>query len=90
MARTAEDHDPMTIRYRIRITPVTGAPRWWLKGGKIHTLPEELATVWPANFKPAIFQVLEDGAIVPWGTPGAVDILQVEAVADTAITPEPS
>ncbi len=80
----------MNHRFRIRITTVSGDIRWWHKGGRLHTLPPELATVWPANFKPAIFQVMADGAIVPRGTPGAEDIAKVEAVADEAPTPEPS
>ena len=80
----------MTLQYRIRITTTTGLVLWWHKGGRIHTLPPELSTLWPANFKPAIFQVMMDGAIVPRGTPGALDIATVDAGPEDAPTPEPS
>ena len=69
-------------RYRIRITLVDGREVWWHKGGAIHTLAAELAPVWVANFKPALFQGLPEGGIVPRGAPGAVDIGRVEAVPE--------
>ncbi len=67
---------------RIRLTLVDGRTVWWHKGGQIHTLPPELAPIWVTHFKPAIFQAMPDGGIVPRGAPGAVDIAKVEAVEE--------
>jgi hypothetical protein len=65
-------------RWRIRITTVTGAEVLWRKGGVVHSLAPELGTMWVTNFKPALFQVMPDGAIVPRGAdPRAVDIAAV-------------
>lgn len=76
----------MTGPYLIRITTADGRQLHWHKAGRRHQLPTELGPMWVANFKPALFQVLPDGAIVPRGTAGAVDIAAValEPVAPPA------
>ena len=69
----------MDPRQAIVITTADGLELRWRKGGKPHSLTAELAPVWVANFKPALFQVAADGQIVPRGTAGAVDIAAVRA-----------
>jgi hypothetical protein len=76
----------MAPRWFIRLTTADGRQLYWCKGGQRHTLSPELGPHWVANFKPALFQALPDGAIVPRGAqPGAADIA---AVALEAV-PEP-
>ena len=48
-------------RYKIKITTTEGLVVYWVKRGQVHTLDEDLAKIWVANFKPAIFQVTRDG-----------------------------
>lgn len=67
----------MTGPFLIRITTADGRQLHWHKTGRRHQLPTELGPMWVANFKPALFQVMPDGAIVPRGTAGAVDIAAV-------------
>jgi hypothetical protein len=62
-------------RFRVRLTTADGRIRHWVKAGQIHSLDERLAPIWIANFKPAMFQVADDGQLVPRGTPGAVDVV---------------
>ena len=50
-------------RYKIKITTTEGLVVYWVKRGQVHTLDEDLAKMWVANFKPAIFQVTRDGAL---------------------------
>ncbi len=65
-------------RWRIRITDTAGRTTLWRKAGAIHSLAPELGPIWVANFKPALFQVMPDGAIVPRGAdPLAADIATV-------------
>ena len=47
-----------------------------MKGGQVHTLDERLGPLWVANFKPAMFQLLPDGNLVPRGTAGAADVVK--------------
>ena len=61
----------------IRITTADGRQLHWHKAGRRHQLPDDLGPLWVANFKPVLFQVMPDGAIVPRGTAGAVDIAAV-------------
>jgi hypothetical protein len=69
-------------RWRVRIIAASGRAVFWRKAGREHTLAAELGETWAANFKPALFQVMPDGAIVPRGEPGAEDIARVELVAE--------
>ncbi len=69
-------------RTRIAIIAVDGRRRLWHRGGAVHSLPSELGPTWVANFKPALFQVLEDGSLVPRGSAGGIDIASVELAAD--------
>jgi hypothetical protein len=65
-------------RWRIRLTLVDGTTVLWRRAGVVHTLSETLGPVWAANFKPALFQALPDGEIVPrGGSPRAIDIAAV-------------
>jgi hypothetical protein len=73
--------DP-AARWRIAITAADGRRVHWRKAGRIHTLSFELGPTWVANFQPGIFQVLGDGSLVPRGTPGAVDVAQVDLEPD--------
>jgi hypothetical protein len=66
-----------TMPYLIRITTADGRQLLWHKAGRHHQLPDELGPMWVANFKPALFQVLPDGSIVPRGATGAADIATV-------------
>lgn len=67
----------MTGPYLVRITTADGRQLHWHKAGRRHQLPAELGPMWVANFKPALFQVMPDGAIVPRGATGAADIATV-------------
>lgn len=62
------------MRYRVRLTLADGSSLLWHKGGREHSLDERLGPMWVQNFKPAVFQALADGQLVPRGTPGALDI----------------
>jgi hypothetical protein len=74
---------PTPVRLRILLTAADGRVLPWRKQGRINTLPEALAATWVANFKPGLFQMLGDGAIVPRGSePGAVDIVAVASAPD--------
>ncbi len=70
------------MRYRIRLTTADGRILQWVKGGQIHSLDERLGPLWVQNFKPAFFQVLADGQLVPHGTAGAATVVawDLEAV----------
>ena len=71
-------------RWRVVITTINGASVRWRKAGAVHTLSPELGQMWVQNFKPALFQVMPDGHIVPRGSdPKAVDIAGVALEADT-------
>ena len=67
----------MDQRWIVVIATVDGRTLHWRKGGAVHTLSPELGPIWIANFKPALFQVLDDGSIVARGSAGAVDIREV-------------
>ncbi len=70
-------------RWRVMITTVDGRRLRWRKGGQPHSLSPELGPVWVANFRPAVFQVLGDGTLIPRGSAdGASDVLKVELEAD--------
>lgn len=72
----------MTERVSIRLHLTNGQAVLWHKGGRVHDLSPELVPVWVANFKPALFQALPDGHIVPRGSePQALDIVRVEAAS---------
>lgn len=74
--------DMSTGRWRIAITTADGRRLLWRKGGRVHTLSPELGPVWVANFRPSVFQALDDGSLVPRGTPGAVDVASVAMEPD--------
>ncbi len=67
----------MTQRWQIRIATADGQSLLWRREGRVHTLALELGPMWVANFKPALFQVLPDGSIVPRGAAGAKDLASV-------------
>jgi hypothetical protein len=70
-------------RLRILLTAADGRVVPWRKQERIHTLPAELAHTWVANFKPGLFQMLPDGAIVPRGSDArALDIAAVAVAPD--------
>lgn len=50
-------------RYKIKITAEDGRTFYWHKRGQIHTVEEDVATIFVANFKPGLFQVLPDGSL---------------------------
>lgn len=52
-------------RYKIKITTASGFEVFWVKQGRVHTLPRELAEIWVANFKPELFQVTREGELTP-------------------------
>jgi len=66
-------------RWHVLIITSDGRRLRWHKQGKAHALPAELGPVWVANFKPALFQVMPDGALVARGADAqASDIARVE------------
>jgi hypothetical protein len=80
----------MNERRRMVLVTVDGRRLLWHKGGRIHDLAPELAPVWVASFKPALFQVLPDGHIVPRGSdPKAVDIQSVAIANDEPVSDHP-
>jgi len=80
---TDPQRPPVPPRLRILLTAADGRVLPWKKQGRLNTLPEALAATWVANFKPALFQMLGDGSIVPRGSdPAAVDIVAVATVPD--------
>ena len=52
-------------RYKIRITAQSGDVFYWHKRGQLHTVEEDVARVFVANFQPELFQVLPDGSLAP-------------------------
>jgi len=69
---------PPAPRWHVAIITSDGRRLRWHKQGRAHTLPAELGPVWVANFKPALFQVMPDGALVARGADAhAADIAQV-------------
>lgn len=57
-------------RYKIKITTLDGQIFLWHKRGALHTVEEDVANVFVANFKPELFQVRPDGSLTP-PEPGA-------------------
>ena len=52
-------------RYKIKITSQDGRTFYWHKRGQLHTVEEDVADIFVANFKPELFQVLPDGSLTP-------------------------
>lgn len=52
-------------RYKIKITTKDGRTFHWHKRGQLHTVEEDVATIFVANFKPELFQVRPDGSLSP-------------------------
>ena len=52
-------------RYKIKVTTQDGRVFYWHKRGELHTVEEDVANVFVANFKPELFQVREDGTLSP-------------------------
>ena len=52
-------------RYKIKVTTLEGQVFYWHKRGQLHTLEEDVASIFVANFKPELFQVREDGTLSP-------------------------
>jgi len=70
-------------RWRVVITTINGDEVRWRKSGAMHTLSPELGQLWVGNFKPALFQVMPDGHIVPRDSdPKAIDIARVALEPD--------
>jgi len=70
---------PSAGRWYVAISTSDGRRLRWHKQGRAHALPAELGPVWIANFKPALFQVMPDGALVARGADAqASDIVKVE------------
>jgi len=63
-------------RYKIRITTADGQTFYWHKRGALHTVSEDVADIFVANFKPELFQVNPDGSLTPPG-PGTLPIERV-------------
>jgi hypothetical protein len=69
---------PAAGRWYVLITAADGTRRRWRKQGREHTLAAELGPVWVANFKPAMFQVLDDGQLLPRGADArALEVVSV-------------
>lgn len=68
-------------RWRVILTLSDGSQPRWRKGGKVHSLAEELGPTWVANFQTRSFQAMPEGDIVPRGEPGALNIVRVELEA---------
>ncbi len=66
-------------RWHVLITTADGRRLHWHRAGARHTLAADLGPLWVANFKPALFQVTADGAIIPRGS--QADALEIVAVA---------
>jgi len=65
-------------RWFVLITVADGRTLYWQRAGARHSLAHALGEVWVGNFKPALFQVLPDGAIIPRGSqPGGLEIVLV-------------
>lgn len=69
--------------FKIQLTTSDGQIFYWHKMGKLHTIPEDLANIWVAKFKPEIFQVTAAGELVAVGrTPEpSFRIVKVEKIA---------
>lgn len=65
-------------RWHVLITAADGRRLFWHRAGARHTLAAALGPLWIANFKPALFQVTAEGAIIPRGT--LADALEISAV----------
>ncbi len=52
-------------RFKIRITTESGDVVYWHKRGELHTVEEDVARIFVANFKPELFQALPDGHLTP-------------------------
>jgi hypothetical protein len=64
-------------RFKIRITTADGRILYWHKRGQLHILEEDVARIFVANFKPALFQVRPDGS---FDSPSASETSPVEKV----------
>lgn len=65
-------------RYKIKITAVDGRTFYWHKRGMLHTVEEDVATIFVANFKPELFQVRPDGSLSPPEAGVTASIAKVE------------
>ncbi|HZN56475.1 MAG TPA: hypothetical protein VFD71_00265 [Planctomycetota bacterium] len=65
-------------RYRIKITAEGGKTFFWHKRGQVHTVEEDVANVFVANFKPELFQVQPDGSLTPPEPGVTLPIIKVE------------
>jgi hypothetical protein len=74
-------------RWHVLITTADGRRLFWHRAGARHTLAAALGPLWVANFKPALFQVTAEGAIIPRGS--QADALEIAAVELAAAEPPP-
>jgi hypothetical protein len=75
-------------RWYVLITTADGRQLHWHRAGARHSLAAALGPLWVANFKPALFQVTCDGAIIPRGS--QADALEIVAVALEAAAGPPA
>jgi hypothetical protein len=69
-------------RWYVLITIPGGRTLYWHRAGTRHTLSQALGAHWIEHFKPALFQVMPDGALVPRDSqPGGLEILGVSLEA---------
>ena len=66
-----------SARYKIKVTTRDGRVFYWHKRGQLHTVEEDVAIIFVANFKPELFQVRDDGTLGPPG-PETFPIERVE------------
>lgn len=81
VARECRQHVGMDTapRWYVKITTSGGGTLYWHRAGGRHTLSQALGAHWVANFKPALFQVTPEGAIIPRDSqPGGLEILGVD------------
>ena len=52
-------------RFKIKVTTEDGRVFYWHKRGQLHVVDEDVAALFIANFKPALFQVKPDGTLAP-------------------------
>jgi hypothetical protein len=65
-------------RYKIRITTRDGQVLYWHKRGRLHLVEEDVAQIFVANFKPAVFEVQPDGSFAPPSPGSTLPVAKVE------------
>lgn len=65
-------------RFKIKITTTDGRALYWRKRDQLHTVEEDVADVFVANFKPSLFQAKPDGTLAPPEAGVTIPIAKVE------------